>query len=124
MSRKTIEVSAAKYQDCDDCLEAAAADYVRLHPEAAGWDLSARWADSERDVILLDVPVDVEIITWSAGEHQIDISTEAEEILTAAGVWPKTRGGQEYCQVYRGRHMGIPDIDAAKARAMVEAAKR
>lgn len=54
---KTIEVSAAQYEDYDDCLAAAAADYVRDHPEARGYDLSPRWADDDdRSVILLDAP--------------------------------------------------------------------
>lgn len=52
----TIEVAAAQYVDHDDCLTAAAEDYASEHPEAAGYDLDARWADDEREVILLDVP--------------------------------------------------------------------
>lgn len=54
----TIKVSAAKYTDHDNCLTAAATDYVAAHPEANGYDMSPRWEDDQRDVILLDVPVD------------------------------------------------------------------
>lgn len=55
----TIEISARDYEDCDDCLEAAAADYISEHPEAAGYDLNPRWVggdEGERDYIALDVP--------------------------------------------------------------------
>lgn len=52
----TIRIPAARYIDFDDCLAAAAENYVEQHPEAAGWDLSPRWADEQRDEILLDVP--------------------------------------------------------------------
>jgi hypothetical protein len=52
----TIKVAAAQYIDHDDCLAAAAEDYVSEHPVAAGYDLAARWQDDERDAILLDVP--------------------------------------------------------------------
>lgn len=58
MTTTTVKVRAAQYEDHDDCLEAAAADYVETHPEAAGWALHARWEDNSRDVILLDVPVE------------------------------------------------------------------
>ena len=60
----TIEISSAPYADHDDCLAAAAADYVSDHPEAEGWDLGARWAGgddgdgTDRSTILLDVPAD------------------------------------------------------------------
>lgn len=52
-----VKVRAAQYEDHDNCLEAAAADYVETHPEAKGWDLNARWQDESREVILLDAPV-------------------------------------------------------------------
>ena len=52
----TITVSAHQYEDYDDCLAAATDDYVATHPEAAGWDLSARWVDDNREEIALDVP--------------------------------------------------------------------
>lgn len=56
MPKKTISVPAKRYEDYDDCLTAAAEDYASEHPEAEGYDLSPRWEDDERDVILLDVP--------------------------------------------------------------------
>lgn len=52
----TIRVKAAQYTGHDDCLSAAAADYVDEHPDLDGYDLDARWEDDERDVILLTVP--------------------------------------------------------------------
>lgn len=56
MNTKTIAVNARLYEDEDDCLAAAEADYIDQHPEAAGWDIGARWADDQRETILLDVP--------------------------------------------------------------------
>jgi len=55
----TVEINAKQYEDQDDCLTAAAADYVREHPKAERYDLDARWADeNDRSVILLDVPAE------------------------------------------------------------------
>jgi len=53
---RTITVPAARYDDADDCLTAAADAYVDAHPDAAGYDLAPRWADDEREHIALDVP--------------------------------------------------------------------
>jgi hypothetical protein len=53
---KTIEIDAKLYEDEDDCLSAAQSDYITDHPELEGWELNARWADDQRDTILLDVP--------------------------------------------------------------------
>lgn len=52
---KTIEIKAAQYADSDDCLAAAERDYAEAH-DLEGWDLSPRWADDERETILLSVP--------------------------------------------------------------------
>jgi hypothetical protein len=62
---KMITVSAKQYEDTDDCLRAAADDYVSEHPEAAGYDLNARWVggdDGERAEIALDVPGDDSVV--------------------------------------------------------------
>lgn len=53
-----IAVDADAYEDEDDCLAAAAADYVADHPESAGYDMAPRWEDNSRERILLDVPAD------------------------------------------------------------------
>lgn len=55
MTKITLKIDAAKYQDEDDCLAAAAADAAETHG-CQGWDLSPRWADDQRDAILVDVP--------------------------------------------------------------------
>lgn len=52
----TITVDAKQYEDHDDCLASAAADYVGEHPEAEGYDMDPRWGDDDRETILLDVP--------------------------------------------------------------------
>ena len=54
---KSIEVvvPAAQYEDFDDCLTAAADEYAAKH-DLAGWDLAPRWADNQRDEIILTVP--------------------------------------------------------------------
>lgn len=48
-------IPAAPYVDADDSLQAAADDYAAAHG-LAGWNLSPRWADSQRDEILIDTP--------------------------------------------------------------------
>ena len=50
-----LSIPASRYDDSDDCLADAAADYAAEH-DLAGWNLSPRWADDERTEILLDVP--------------------------------------------------------------------
>lgn len=52
---KEITISARKYEDHDDCLSAAAEDYAAEH-DLQGWDLSPRWADNQREAIVLSVP--------------------------------------------------------------------
>ena len=52
----TIRISAARYEDEDDCLQAAAAEALRERPCLQGWDLCARWESEQRDTILLDIP--------------------------------------------------------------------
>lgn len=51
---RTITVPANA--DLDDCLAGAVSDYVAAHPDAAGWDLSPRWADEARESVELTVP--------------------------------------------------------------------
>ena len=53
----TVRVLAARYEDEDDCLSAAARDYAAEH-DLAGWDLSPRWDSDQREAILLSVPVE------------------------------------------------------------------
>lgn len=51
----TIRIAAARYEDADDCL-GAAADEIARERGLAGYDLSPRWEDDEREAILLDIP--------------------------------------------------------------------
>lgn len=61
----TVRVPAAPYADHDDSL-AAAAEAVSAELGLDGWDLSPRWADEQRDEILLDVPADrVTVGNWT-----------------------------------------------------------
>lgn len=61
----TIRIPAAPYADHEDCL-AAAARAVAAERGLDGWDLSPRWADDQRDEILLDVPADrVTVGNWT-----------------------------------------------------------
>jgi len=50
-----IRIDAAAYAADDDCLVAAAADYADAH-NLAGWELDARWADEQRETIILTIP--------------------------------------------------------------------
>lgn len=51
----TIQINAGDYADSDNCLADAANDYAADHG-LEGWDLNPRWADNQRDAILLDIP--------------------------------------------------------------------
>lgn len=54
----TVTVDSKRYQDQDDCLAAAAAEYAAEHG-LEGWDLSPRWVggdDGNREEIELTVP--------------------------------------------------------------------
>lgn len=54
--RNTISLPARQFEDHDDCLSAAAESYIESHPDLAGWELSPRWEDDNREAILLDLP--------------------------------------------------------------------
>lgn len=52
----TITISAHQFSDSDDCLAAAAQHYIAEHPDLVGWDLDPKWADDDREEIILTVP--------------------------------------------------------------------
>lgn len=51
-----ITVSAKHYVGYDDSLEAARLTYLEEHESVDDWQVEARWADDERDEIVLTVP--------------------------------------------------------------------
>lgn len=51
----TVVIPAERYEHAADCLVAAAADAADLLG-LEGWNLRARWADEQRECILMDVP--------------------------------------------------------------------
>lgn len=51
----TLRIDATRYEDHDDCLSAAAADVAQARG-LAGWDLSPRWEDDQRETILINIP--------------------------------------------------------------------
>ena len=51
----TVTVTADA--DQDDCLSAAASEYISEHPECAGYDLSPVWGDDDRETVQFTVPV-------------------------------------------------------------------
>lgn len=63
----TIRIDAARYEDEDNCLAAAAADYSRHHG-LDGWILDPRWEDNQKDVILLTVP------SWATPEAMASVA--------------------------------------------------
>jgi hypothetical protein len=85
---KMITVSAKQYEDTDDCLRAAADDYVSEHPEAAGYDLNARWVggdDGERAEIALDVPGDDSVVVEIMPERYRTDAETAEDLCDEDG---------------------------------------
>lgn len=55
-TEREIRIDARKYENHDNCLAAAAAEYARGHG-LQGWDLTPRWADNSRAEIVLTVPI-------------------------------------------------------------------
>ena len=56
MTSKSVEIFVAANDDADDCLADAAESYISAHPELDGYDLSPRWADDDRESVVLLVP--------------------------------------------------------------------
>lgn len=56
-TKKTVQVVVAADADQDDCLTAAAEQYIEEHPALKGWDLAPVWADEDREQVALTVPV-------------------------------------------------------------------
>lgn len=52
---KEITVQSKRYEDYDNSLGAAAREYAEDH-DLEMWQVEARWADDERDEIVLTVP--------------------------------------------------------------------
>lgn len=52
-----VRIPSAKYEDYDDCFEAAVDDYTAANPALEGYDLNPRWSDDNREYILLTVPM-------------------------------------------------------------------
>jgi hypothetical protein len=54
LTQRPLSVPAAAYVDYDDCLTVAASDVAEVFGLPA-WKVDARWADDQRDEILVDV---------------------------------------------------------------------
>ena len=68
----TITIDSLYFENDDDCLASAEAAAKSAAGELDGWDLSPRWADDERDEILLDVPAeDAESIVASDSRFSV-----------------------------------------------------
>ena len=90
----TITVPTRLYEDHDDCLTAAAEDYIAAHPEAAGYDMSPRWDggdDGEREAILLDVPCGVRCECGTATGVQCEWTGPREETVRIEWMPPYLR---------------------------------
>jgi hypothetical protein len=56
MTSMSVELTVRANPDEDDCLAAAAAEYISEHQELHGWDLDPRWGDDDRETVILTVP--------------------------------------------------------------------
>lgn len=74
-----IKITVPANADADDCLRAAVDAYIAEHPEAAGWDLLPRWADEDREEIVLTVPVETEDDETVTDEQITALRDEAGE---------------------------------------------
>lgn len=77
----SIELDARRYEDCDDCLAAAEADYAAAH-DLAGWDLTPHWTDDSRYTITLTVPNDLVLCTSADGWSLHAPGSTDEQIAT------------------------------------------
>lgn len=53
---KSIEITVSANEGADDCLAEAAEAYISEHPALEGYDLAPRWADDDRESVVLTVP--------------------------------------------------------------------
>jgi hypothetical protein len=114
----TILVSAKSYEDEDDCLAAAAAEYATSHNLEA-WEVEADWASDERDEIALKVPVASATVEDGDEDEDEDLVTIEEmpehlrESHRAAGNWGRyPLNGAKRRQVTREEAEEIVAADA------------
>lgn len=67
-----------------------------------------------------------DVISYQAphGGPHINLTEWQIAQFRAAGFWPKNPIGQEYCNVHRGLHWGMPTWSDARALEMAEVARR
>lgn len=53
---RKLEVTVKADPNADDCLAAAAENYLAQHRNLRGWDLAPRWTDETRETVTLTVP--------------------------------------------------------------------
>jgi hypothetical protein len=107
-----IRIPAQRYQDEDDCLSTAARDYASSH-DLAGWDLSPRWADDQRDEIVLTVPAhaDRRLKTYAVSAPQ------TPGAAPTVVYYPSLRAAREAARKYghrrdlRGQDVRIEDAE-------------
>jgi hypothetical protein len=54
MATKTLTLDAARFEDFDDCLEAAKWAVVEELDLDSGWTITARWTDNQRTAIIVE----------------------------------------------------------------------
>lgn len=57
MTTDTMTVLVPADADADDCLAAATSEFIEANPTLVGHDLDPQWADDDREVVALTVPV-------------------------------------------------------------------
>lgn len=61
------------------------------------------------------------VVTWQTSDGAlINLTAQQSRQLRAAGVWPKTDRGEEYCQVSRGMHVGETTFDGSGIDALIK----
>lgn len=125
---KQVRVDAAPYVDHDDCVGAAADAYAEANG-LQGCDLDPKWADSQREEIVLTVPArtasitivgnfrDEETMEW-AGDGTVDLETDTIEC--AADISHAAYSAME-AKIAAGEMTGEVEDDGVTYRYTVDA---
>jgi hypothetical protein len=99
MASKSVEITVPANADADDCLADAAEQYIAEHDDLRGYDLSPRWADDDRESVVLTVP------RWHADQCGAEEGQEARMSRAEALAWAQDAQVGDYLGEY-------DDVDA------------
>lgn len=79
------------------------------------------YIDKEFDAILHIALKECQVIRYESGSGQrINLTIDQIKQLSEKRAWPKDYLGAEYCQVYKGLHLGIPTFTPYEFQEIVK----